>query len=257
MSIYAHFRPQERPLIDHFFDLKEQVAVRYAPKLTDFLDPRGRFILRALAANDVDVRLAFFGGLKKAERKRALLMPPYFEPQEKDFRLSFFELDYPGKFASPSHPQLLGALTGTGIGREKIGDLIFSGGRIQFVAAEEIESWLLMNLTSVGKTSVSCRKIDSASLLHNDENWNEAEGTVSSMRLDAVLSEIYRLSRAKAQQAVDRGLVKVNWRIADKKDEELREGDMLSVRGFGRSRLISANGPTKKNKIRLRYGKLE
>ncbi|RYM07249.1 RNA-binding protein [Sporolactobacillus sp. THM7-7] len=256
MSIYEHFRPEERSLIDRILDWKDQAATRYVMKRTDFLDPRGQAIIRSLIGNEDEVGLVFSGGYPHAERKRALILPPYTEAADRDFKLAFFEVNYPSRFKTLTHRELLGALTGTGITRDKIGDLIFAGDRVQFVAAEEMESYLLLNVTSVGRTSVSCRTIDRASLIHNEEDWQEAEGTVSSLRLDTVLSEIHHLSRSKTAEMIAQGHAKVNWRVAGKKDEDLREGDTLSLRGYGRSKIISVEGITKKNKIRLRYGKL-
>ncbi|MDD9147144.1 YlmH/Sll1252 family protein [Sporolactobacillus sp. CQH2019] len=256
MSVYEHFRREERPIIDHFLDLKDQVSKYYAPKLTDFLDPRRQKILHSVIGGE-EITFALSGGHAEAERKRALILPPYCEAREQDFGLSYIEVDYPSRFADLSHAQLLGALLGTGLVRSKLGDLIVSDGRVQFIAATEVEKFLLMNLTSVGKTAVTCRKIDRASLIHSEESWLESEGTVASLRLDAVMAEIYHLSRSKVSELVARGMAKVNWQIVDRKDFYIEEGDTLSLRGYGRSKIIVIAGLTKKNKIRLRYGKLK
>lgn len=40
MNIYQHFRPEEREFIDQVLNWKNIVENTYAPKLTDFLDPR-------------------------------------------------------------------------------------------------------------------------------------------------------------------------------------------------------------------------
>ncbi|GGL44651.1 YlmH family RNA-binding protein [Sporolactobacillus putidus] len=257
MSVYEHFRREERPIIDHFLDMKDQVSRYYVSKLTDFLDPRQQKILRSVMGGDQETTLSLSGGYAEAERKRALILPPYSEVQDQDFELSCIEVDYPARFADLSHAQLLGALLGTGIVRSKLGDLIVSDGRIQFIAAREVENFLLMNLTSVGKTGVICRKIDQTSLIHSGENWQEHEGTVASLRLDAVMAEIYHLSRSKVSELVERGMAKVNWQIADRRDFYIEDGDTLSLRGHGRSKIIAIDGLTKKNKIRLRYGKLK
>ena len=46
MSIYQHFRPEEREFIDQVLNWKNLVENTYAPKLTDFLDPREQQILK-------------------------------------------------------------------------------------------------------------------------------------------------------------------------------------------------------------------
>lgn len=257
MSIYEHFRPEERSLIDHFLDLKDQVIDHYTPKLTDFLDPRQQTILKSVIGGEEEIHLSVSGGYEHAERERALLLPSYFEEEENSFQLSYLEVQYPAKFGSVSHPELLGALIGTGVSREKLGDLLINEGRAQFVCARELESFFMLNLTSVGRMAVTCVPITRQDLIHSEDEWQEHDGTVSSLRLDTVLSEIYHLPRTKASESISRGFAKVNWKIVEKRDFEICEGDCISLRGFGRSKILSAGGLTKKNKIRVQYGKLK
>ncbi|GEB76426.1 YlmH family RNA-binding protein [Sporolactobacillus inulinus] len=256
MSIYEHFRPEERALIDHFLDLIDQVSQRYIPRLTDFMDPRQQTILRSLIGKNDAVHLSIFGGYEHAERARALLLPPYFEPDSDPFDLAYLDVRYPAKFGSVTHPELLGALLGSGISRNKIGDLLIGEEAAQFICVKELEPYFMLHLTSVGKLSVSCRPILPKNLLHTADGWTYSEGTVSSLRLDTLLSEIYHLPRVKASEAIARGLAKVNWEIVEKRNFDIREGDVISLRGHGRSKIISCGGLTKKNKIRLQYGRL-
>lgn len=48
MSIYQHFRPEEKDFIDQAMNWIDQVKHSYAPKLSDFLDPRQQEILTSL-----------------------------------------------------------------------------------------------------------------------------------------------------------------------------------------------------------------
>lgn len=256
MAVYEHFREEERPFIDRILDLKDWTLRRYAAKLTDFLNPREQEIVKALVGRGGDVRAAFWGGFEHAERKRAIIFPLYSEPEKEAFEIAAFDIRYPVRFASLSHRDLLGALIGTGIERGKIGDLLFSDKRAQFVAAKEIGDYLRLNLTSVGKTPVSSDSIRFEELVHNHNEWLEGSGTVSSFRLDAVLSEIYHLSRAKTAEYIEHGCVQVNWTLVSKRAYDLHAGDIISLRGYGRSKIIAIEGATKKDKIRFRYGKL-
>jgi RNA-binding protein YlmH len=81
--------------------------------------------------------------------------------------------------------------------------------------------------------------------------------TASSLRLDVILSSIYNISRQKAQTLIQRGLVKVNWKQVEQTSFVCEEGDVLSARGYGRSRIISIDGQTKKEKWRLTAGILK
>ena len=199
MSIYQHFRPEEKEFIDHALNWIEQVKDSYAPKLTDFLDPRQQQIITTLLGQNDEVQIEFSGGVKGAERKRAFLFPDYYSPEQSDFQLSLFEIIYPKKFITLEHRQVLGTLMSLGLKREKFGDILIQNDQIQFVAAEEIETYLTVNLEKVGRASVAIKKISFTEAIQVEESWIEHHDTVSSLRLDTILATALNVSRQKAQ----------------------------------------------------------
>lgn len=257
MSIYQHFRDEEQPFIDMILEWKEQVLERYSLKRTDFLDPRQQDILLALIGKHDDVRVSFFGGSSLSERKRALIYPQYIEVNQSDFQLLCFELDYAKKFVSISHRDVLGALLSLGLKRDKFGDILFNDTHVQVIVASEISDYIALHLESVGKTPVQLQEIPLEEIIEPQDTWMESHGTVSSLRLDAVLSEVYHQSRSKMSQFIENGFSKVNWQVIEKPSYELQAGDYLSLKGFGRSKIISVEGMTKKGKTRIVYGILK
>lgn len=257
MSIYDHFRKEERPFVDHVMEWKEIIKGRYIHKLTDFLDPREQHIVGTLIGNDPEVHFAFFGGCDTAERKRALLFPAYYEPQVDDYRLKAYQVHYPHKFVSLSHRDLLGSLMSLGLKREKFGDIYLQEEVVQIVIAQEISSYVEANLESIGRAQVKLQGISLDKLLIQKEEWVEKGITASSLRLDLILSEIYQLSRAKIVPYIEGKRVKVNWKVVDESDFNLQSGDYISVRGLGRSKLMAIQGKTKKDKWRIDVGLLK
>ncbi len=255
MGIHEHFRPEEHAFIDQAVEWKEQVLMQYAPKLTDFLTPREQEIIRSLTTRDDEVKIGFWGGNDAAERKRALFYPDYFSPGPEDFGCTAYEIKYPAKFVAISHRDILGALMGLGLTRGKFGDILTDGDRFQLVAAEEVSSFIELNLTSIGKAKVSLTPVNENDLIVVEEKWEESAGTVSSLRIDTVISEIYRLSRSKAVPLIKNGYVKLNWKQVDQPAAEVDSGDVISVRGFGRSKLFSIGARTKKDKWKITYGR--
>ena len=77
--------------------------------------------------------------------------------------------------------------------------------------------------------------------------------TVASLRLDSVTASAFRMSRAKAAEAIRRGLVSVNSMEALKTDQLLREGDKIVLRGKGRVILSEIGGSSRKERIRVTY----
>jgi len=129
MNIYQHFRKDEQPFIEQVIDWVLQVEKQYTPYLTDFLNPRERFILKTIVGQYDDVNQQTFGGFKEAEQKRALIYPPYYEPTAADYEITLIEIDYPTKFADLSHGQIMGTILGAGIDRNTLGDIITDGKR--------------------------------------------------------------------------------------------------------------------------------
>ncbi|MBP0724829.1 RNA-binding protein [Bacillus sp. RG28] len=254
MSIYDHFRKEERVFVDQILKWKEEASERYSVKLTDFLDEREQFILQNIIGHQDEVKVKFFGGTESAERKRAIIYREFMEPNEEDFELSYYEIHYESKFHSLSHRDVLGSMMSLGMKRTKFGDILNNEDRIQIILMKEIESFVEINFNSIRNAPIKLEKINSFQLMEIKDNWTQLSGTVSSLRIDSLISEFYNLSRQKAQMLVKAGLVKVNQKIIDSTSFQCAEGDVFSVRGFGRSKLLSIDGKSKKEKWRIIYG---
>ncbi len=256
-EIFQHFRKEEQQFIEQVSGWLREVEDRYSPKLTDFLDPRQRFIVEAVVGSS-DVKLMASGLFKDAERQRVLLYPSYFEPQQEDFNITVFELKYPSKFVSLRHPDILGSLMSLGLDRSKFGDIRIDHERVQLAVMNEVSPYMQSNFVSAAKVKVQLTEVtDVTDMIETTEEWIEESYTVSSMRLDTVMSSIYNISRQKASALIHGGKVKVNWTLQEQPSFELHESDMISSRGHGRVRLIMIEGRTKKDKVRLQIGRLE
>ncbi|RVT67174.1 RNA-binding protein [Niallia taxi] len=257
MSIYQHFRPEEKEFIDQVINWRQYVEDSYAPKLTDFLDPREQKIVNTIIGQNSDVKVAFAGGTNASERKRALLYPTYYEPTEDDFQLSIYEIAYAKKFVTLEHPQVLGSIMSLGLSRSKFGDILIKAGDVQLIVCKEVEDYIRLQLESIGKAKVELKLIEKDKVIALEEEWVEMSTTLASLRLDATIAAIYNISRQKAHVYIASSLVKVNWAAVENASFSCEEGDVISVRGHGRSVIKSLEGKTKKDKWRVVVGKLK
>lgn len=255
--LIQHFRKDEQPFIEQVIGWQREVEDRYAPKLTDFLDPRQRFIISSVIGQSDDLNIYTEGGFEQPERMRVLIAPSYFTPQEGDYQITIFSISYPSKFVQLRHPDVLGALLSVGIERSKFGDIRVAENTVQFAVAAEVADYVRTNLTGIGKVKVHLEEVGTQPLLQLEEEWVESTTTVSSMRLDVVMATVLNISRQKSQSLINAGRVKVNWTVREQGSFELQEGDILSARGFGRLKILMTEGRTKKDKIRLQIGRLE
>lgn len=254
MNIYQHFRPEEREFIDQVINWKEYVVQSYAPKLTDFLDPREQQILATVIGRNPEVKWELFGGTDGTERKRALLFPEYVSAQPDDFEIKLFGIEYAKKFINIEHRQVLGSLMSLGLKRSKYGDILIDGDTVQFFAAAEIADYIRLQLEAIGRATINLTELPLVQAVTIREEWKELSTTVSSMRLDTVMAAFYNLSRQKSQQLIQQGHVKVNWTGVENTAFECGEGDVISARGFGRAKIITIEGKTKKDKYRVIAG---
>lgn len=258
MGIYQHFRKEERPFIDQVVSWVERVENLYEARITDFLDPREQQIIAAVIGEHHDVvKFSFFGGHEHTERKQAKIAPFYESFTEDDFELTIMEATYHKKFVELIHPDVLGAFMSLGIERRKLGDILVQDGVIQFAIAKDIGTYVLQHFTNVKNTTIRLREVDYSSLEIKPTNWLEKNITISSLRIDAAISEIYNLSRKLASSAVAKGYVKVNFRVVDDGKFSVEAGDLISLRGQGRSKIIETDGVTRKNRIRVKIGILQ
>lgn len=250
-GIYQHFRKEERAVIDQIASYVSEAELNYAPVLTDFLNPRERFIARTLIGKKSTIQMATQGGYQKADRKRVLFYPQYFKPQVEDFEIQILEVNYSVKFASLHHGQILGALIHSGITRDVLGDIITDGTRWQLIVEKKIAPFLVNQLDRIGRTKVKLSPQKFSELLTPESAWQEAHLLISSQRIDSIIASSYHLSRGKAKELVENAKVQLNWMEVDRPDYMVNIYDIVSVRGYGRIRLDAILGTTHKGKLKV------
>lgn len=258
MSIYQHFRKHEHPFVDQVLSWQEQVERTYSSYLTDFLDPRERQIVASLiGSSNEEIKYLFFGGSDDSERQRAIIAPFYEEILDEHFEIHLLQGDFASKFNRIEHRDVLGAFMSLGIDRKKIGDIIVAENAFQMIVAAELSSYIKLNMTQINHAKVRLEEKSFNALLKKRDRWISSIHTVSSLRLDIVVKEIYRMSRNDATAYIKTNRVKVNFKDVDDPSLQVIAGDLISVRGHGRSKVEQINGKTRKGKIRMTAARLK
>ena len=229
------------------------------PQYTRFLEPSMLNEVRH-AAGECGAQCMLYGGWPEAER----VMAAFFDgdpPEPGDFPMRTIRIEWNPKFANPGHRDLLGAVMGLGIEREATGDIVMATWRDRPCAAlfsnDELADYIAANLDSVGRATVKVEPAEEVPELRPPEG-RELRVTVQQPRLDAVLAAGCRLSRAEAQRLIAAGLVKLNHVPNLHADARLREGDLISTRGYGRLRVDALPGESRRGRhivSLFRYGK--
>ena len=135
MSIYEHFRPDEVVFVDKVLEWK-QAAEYHQVKLTDFLDPRQQQIVTMVIGQGILLYSLMVQRL--VQSVKALIYPDYLVVNEEEFQVEVLEIDYPSKFYTLEHRQILGTFMSLGLTREKCGDILLQEDSAQIVVAKKL-----------------------------------------------------------------------------------------------------------------------
>lgn len=196
-------------------------------------------------AREAGVEAAFDGGWPEAERVEACFFPVGDDPT---FTAGWLSVRWAAKFAHCDHRDLLGSLMALGMDRSFFGDLIALPDCAYLYASPEAVTRLPDEWRQAGNVPLIVTPMDEPPVFELPKG-EALRDTVPSLRLDAVLAAGMRTSRAKAAELIRAGLVSVEHRPELRVDRPLSEGQLLSVRGFGRIRLREVGTPTRKDRL--------
>ncbi|WP_129044829.1 RNA-binding protein [Companilactobacillus metriopterae] len=245
------FRSEEKPFINRMSELLLNAETTYSPQITDFLNQREVTILDSLSGQYEGIYVHYFGGYNNSERVRAIIAPDYYQPEDDDFKIALYEIRYPERFANLSHGQILGSLTGTGIKRDKIGDIITNGKKWQFFVIDKMGEYLKEQLTKVGSFKVHIREKKFVEMILPINESHDKVINVQSLRIDTIIATVYDMSRQNAKSLVEHNRVQLNWTSNTNPSTFVGIGDTLSIRGFGRIKINDLMGKSKNNKFIL------
>lgn len=224
---------------------------------TDFLDLRKQSLAVNYLKRRKDIKWCLYGGYDDAERKMVVFIPFYIDDFQKyisenkdENPLCVFRADKDG-FSKLSHRDYLGAITGLGIKREKTGDIIIDEKGCYFFAKHSISKFIAENFSQAGRGTLSVSVVDLTDDFKYTPNVKEKCCFIQSMRLDSVCSAVFSVSRSKASEFIEKGLVFLNDEQIFKPDYRVSVGQKLVIKGKGRAFLKDDSGKSKKDRIAL------
>ena len=245
-------------LIAQLQDRIRQAEDRYMITNGPFLDTHQR----KLASDHFrkgrrQVRILFYGGYKEAERCMPVFLPDYAQEEDACDLLRVIRVRIPKGGRTLSHRDYLGSLLALGISRETTGDILVRqdssplGPGADIIVAAEMADFIHMNYTKAARSSLTTEVLPIGQLHIDPAETVQMHDTVASLRLDNIVASGFRMSRAKAAEAIHKGTVSVNSMEALKVDQEVCEGDRIVLRGKGRVILDEIGCATRKDRIRV------
>ncbi len=244
-------RVEHKEDIIRVIDQADQAIKNWEVVVTDFLSPPVLVEVQSIFQNLTEIKALPWGGYPQAERQRVALSRPDLPLDESQVELAVLDIAGNFLFDPATHRDFLGSILGTGIVREKVGDIIVLGERgAQAIVVPEMVDFLTSALTQVRSVAVKTEQIEFSELKIRPPKKKEMTTVEASMRLDAIASAGFGMSRSKMATAISGKDVRVNWKEITQSSYNVKEGDLIAVRGKGRLE-IGEVSVTKKQRYRV------
>lgn len=247
---------ENKETLSKIIDRAEQAIRTWEPTTTDFLSPPELYEAQSVFNRLTDIHTVASGGYPQAERQRLTIARSELPFTENPVPLAAISIAGNFLFDTATHRDFLGSLLGTGLVRAKVGDIIVLGERgAQAIVAPELVDFLTTSLVQVRSVPVKTQPIEMSELRIREPRKKEITTVEASMRLDALASAGFGMSRSKMVDMINAGDVRVNWKPITQASHTLQSGDLVAIRGKGRLE-IGEMSITKKQRYRVQLTRL-
>lgn len=242
-------------------DRIRRASDQFIPMNTGFLDPHERGIAESVikSAIGADMKKFFSGGYEGAERTVLICMPPYMDEKGiAEYENEIFTVIRANTAEGGRqlrHGDYLGSLTGLGLDRSKIGDILVRTGGADIIVLTDVAEFIYSSYRKAAKSYLEIETLPPSELIVPEVQKETHKDTVASLRLDNMVACIFGLSRSKASEAIAKGIVFVNSVEQLKPDKMTEEGDKVVLHGKGKAIITSVGGRSRKDRIYIEYEK--
>ncbi len=222
---------------------------------TGFLNEREQAVLEQALKPYSGTKMMFYGGYDGAQRRVLVFLPEYFEIEDSmplcAVRASYYK-DY-----ELSHRDFLGSLTGSGISRDAVGDILVDkdAHTADIIIKNDIRDFVVSEIKNAGRAALEIKEIPLSSLHIPVEKTEIFSDTVASPRLDAVAAAGFGISRENAVSLVRSGRVFVNRVIWQSPDKIVPDGAVINAAGYGKFKVFITGSVSKKGRMFLKIEK--
>ena len=229
------------------------ISVKKAvPKFSFFLDQREITVARAKATFE-KAKFCFFGGYDNAERQIFAALPDWCDHENVNFPISPITVTYRNQ-DKLAHKDFLGTLMSFGIKREVVGDILVEEGKAVLFLHSDILKYVLAQFEKIGGVGVEVFE-GIIGELPQAHSFKEITTTIASARLDCTVSALLNVSREKSASLIISSKVILSYAECNSLSENVRAGDTLSIRGYGKYKIDEITAKTKKGRIVLKAQK--
>lgn len=230
-------------------ELLAQSEKRGRPMYTAFLNEQEQFFAERFLRGR-NAAYLFWGGDGRCTRKMLCLSPE--DESGEDFPI--FPLTVTFRAAdSLTHRDFLGAFLSLGIERGQIGDIFVCDGYAVAFCTKIARTLIIDSVVRIGRAGVTVRDGILGEL--PEARFEEISVVVASLRTDCLVGALSGLSREKSADFIRSGRFMLNCEESTAVNKTVGEGDILTLRGYGKFTVLDGGTETKKGKIRVRLNR--
>lgn len=216
---------------------------------TGFLDLYEQSIFLNNVKEFSNINFQLFGGNGICERKIILFFPEDIQKEEIYIPIRALQITPTHNANKLTHRDYLGAILNLGIERYTIGDIFYSQQGAIVFCLDTIGDFILEELNIIKNLNVKINEIEMFMASDIKHEFDIIKGTVSSVRLDNIIKLGFSLSRTNATLLIQGKKTFINNKLIEKSSSKVEEGQIISLRGYGKIRLKSIGNVTKKGRI--------
>ena len=246
----SFYQPSEALFVKKLNSIKDDVEKNDKVVLLRFLNTREQELLQYVMGSKLFVSFSSFS--EEDEYRRAFIAS---FAMDVDFKIVLAKLNYNKRYLIPNHRMILGAVMSYGLTRDSVGDIYITEDNDIYIAfTKEIYQYIKKEFKTLSHQSVELEEVS-----HIDgmikHNYLIKTDFIASLRLDIVVASMYNLSRKESQEIVSEGRVKVNQKPIDNLSHQVRENDVISIKGLGKMKVLKVGGLSKRDRLYVKLGK--
>ncbi|MDD3304210.1 MAG: YlmH/Sll1252 family protein [Clostridia bacterium] len=202
--------------------------------------------------NELKINFEVYSVNEYANKKVIFFVPSYINDKEAIYKeyVSCIKIT-PNIKNKLAHKDYMGSIYSLGIKNEMIGDIFAYENYAYVFCMKSVLDFLLTNLYNVGNQEVMLEEI-----VLNDEEISKMtvklikkECIIPSLRIDAVLSEVYHISRSETKEKIGKGDLFLNDKNLFYPNTLVKENDIISLKRYGKMKVGSVIRKTKSDNV--------
>ena len=200
-----------------------------------------------------DYNTEYFGGYGDAKRRMFGAFPEWQEVDYSEYPIKI--INFTKKYSKElTHRDYLGTILSLGIERNKIGDILVDEKGAYVFVSESIAD-VVMGIEKISNCGMKTKEVNLKDIRIPEQEYDDLFLIVASLRLDAFVAAITKLSRNQALLLIRGGKVSLNHRVSEDGSKTVNSADILSIRGYGRYIFFAEGGRTGSGRLHVHIKK--